>query len=327
MFVEKILEGLPAEVKKKELEEINNVRFSPDIQKWVDECEKIGTRDAFFWKWIYRAIQQTTFSSVDNKYLQSMWENDFLFIIYIVLLDDLVDNGGSKSLLAQLFKIPVLDGRVDYGKLKNKKEKEYLRFAVKIWRRVNSKIIEYPRYEEFKEILHYDIKQIINAMEYDSLVNHNHYLINKREYWMYAPNTMQIVFAATLNLMCMPSFKVRELGFLREVVLGAQKMGRIANWLSTWERELKQDDFTSGVFAYAIELGIISPDDLKKENYAKITRKIREAKIEKNILRDWERYYVQINKIKGRISSIDVDKFLLGTKKLLIMYFVTRGKI
>lgn len=323
-----ILRELTPERIKREVEEVKNTQLPEELEEWVREYEKAGgKRNMLFWQWIYKAIQDTVFSTVEKRYLQSIQINNFLFIIYIILLDDLVDGKGSKNLIIKLLEIPILSGHINNKKLKNKKEKIYLKFAIKIWKRINIKFAEYPRYKEFKQILNYDIKQIINAMEYDNLVNRDHYLINKREYWLYAPNTMQIVFEATLNLMCMPSFKINELGFFREAILGVQKMARIANWLCTWERELKEDDYTSGIFANAIELGIISCDDLKKENYLKIIRKINEAKIEKDILKDWEKYYIQIQKTKNRIISVNAEELLFSAKKLLIMYFTTKGKI
>ena len=41
-------------------------------------------------------------------------------------------------------------------------------------------------------------------------------------------------------------------------------MGRIGNLLSTWQREVRVRDFTSGVFARAVQQGDLELDDLER---------------------------------------------------------------
>ncbi len=184
-----------------------------------------------------------------------------------------------------------------------------------------------PKHSEFEEIFKYDIAQIINALKYDYLVNKHHFLINETEYWRYSPNTMQIVAAMTLDLMCSSEFNRCELGAVRELAWGAQKMGRIANCLSTWEREIKENDFTSSVIAYALKAEILSVNELKKKNQTEIIKKIKTAGIEKYLLKDWEGCYLNIFRLSKKIKSINFNEFIRGTRELHCMYLVSRGQI
>ncbi len=246
--------------------------------------------------------------------------------MFIILIDDTVDRRKDKRLLNELLKIPFLGNCISYKNL-NKEEKEHLDYTIKVWRKMENFARACLRYSEFEEIFKYDIAQIINALKYDYLINKHHFLINETEYWRYSPNTMQIIAAMTLDLMCLSKFNRCELGAVREFIWEAQKMGRIANCLSTWEREIKENDFTSSVIAYALKAGILSVNELKKKNQTEIIKKIKMAGIEKYLLKDWEGCYLNIFRSSKKIKSINFNEFIRGTRELHRMYLVSRGQI
>jgi len=205
----------------------------------------------------------------------------------------------------------------------NKKESQYLKFTLKVWRKINQLIKKSCNYKEFKELFNYDIKQIINGMEYSRIINQNPYLINKTEYWLYAPHTMQFVMGSIIDIMHFSEFDMKELSMVREISWQAQKMARIGNCISTWEREIKDNDLTSGVFAYAINSGILSCKDLIDANNVEIIQKIKKAKIRNKLLKEWENCYLKISKLRKKIKIIDVKKFLLNLEKLIIMEMIS----
>lgn len=319
-----ILRQLTPEIIKREIEAIQKVELPSELQKWVKEYKEVGERDEFIWKWAFRAIQLIIYSSVTEKYQKSLEKTKFLMLMFIVLLDDVSDKMKNRLLLDGMLQISL---QANYPKvsLLNQKEIKYLKFAAKIHRCIVKTIKKYPRYEEFKDIFDYDFDQIINTMKYAIIINNNHYLINKVEYWMYFSHNMQGMISYTIDLMCSPKFNICELGLMRKVTWYAQQMCRIGNWLTTWEREINDKDFTSGVFAYAIDNNIIDVVYLQKNEMGEIIKKIKGSTTENNLLKEWNYFYNQINKLNNKNRSIDIKKILLGLKRWIIMEMSTKG--
>ena len=107
-------------------------------------------------------------------------------------------------------------------------------------------------------------------------------------------------------------------------------MARIGNWLSTWEREIRENDFTSGVFAYAIDTDVITVDDLTKEDKFKIVNKIKKVQIEKKLLKEWEDNYLLIKKLgkkilAKKIQGFNLNKSLQKLEKFIIFHLTSKG--
>jgi len=324
MAIEKILKQLTPERIEKEIEAVQKVKLPPELQKWVKEYEKVGDRDEFIWKWIYSAIQLITLPIVDKKYKNSIWRiKTYVLVIFDILLNDVADRSKNKRLLNELLKIPFSEKNIKLNYL-TKKEKKYLAFTKRFWECTFSQIKRCPRYEELKEIFNYDIAQIIIANQYDYLIAKYHYLINKTENWLYSPCTMGGMLCGTIDVMCSSKFDIKELGVMREVLWEAQKMARIGNWISTWKREIGENDFTSGVFVYALDLDILNNNELKKRNESKISKKIKNSKIEERLLEEWLQSYKKIDRFRRKLKSVDIKEFINGLEKLLILELVSR---
>ncbi|MBL7156513.1 MAG: hypothetical protein ISS87_02890 [Candidatus Pacebacteria bacterium] len=324
MIIEKILKQLTSERIEKEIKAIQKVKLPPELQKWVKEYEKVGDRDEFIWKWIFKIPQINTFSSVSQKYLISLQNTKFLVSMFFILIDDISDKMKNKKLLDTLMAISFSSNLIQLNSLSSK-EKKYFQLTIKLWNHIEKEIKKYPRYKKFRDIFIYDFRQTTNAMLYAYLINKNLTLINNTEYWLYAPHGFQGMVYSTLDLMCSPSFNIKELRPVREIIWRTQIMIGIGNWVSTWERELKDNDFTSGVFIYALNFKVLTTDDFKKENEPDVVKKIKESKIEKRLLEKWGSNYNEINKIGKKIRTINIRKFLRGLKKLLVLEMSSKG--
>jgi hypothetical protein len=184
---------------------------------------------------------------------------------------------------------------------------------------------QYPGYEQLADLLIYDHKQIVNAMEYSSLLNQDLALVNLVEHDAYSPHNMQMMSFATMDLMASRDFDRRELGRLRAVIWHAQSMGRIGNLLSTWQREVKVRDFTSGVFARALQQGDIELDDLESWPTDAIERTIDDGAHDAYFLDRWRFHQRAIEAIAAQIRSVDLRPLLTGLKRLIAMELGSRG--
>ena len=322
-MIRKILKKLTQKQIKKEVEAIQKVKLPPDLQRWVKEYEKVGERDAFLWKWVYKITQITTLPIVSEEYRKSVWKIKTLLVVFDSLLDDIADKEKNGKLLEELIKVAFKQPYIKFDHL-NRREKNYLESAMRLWNYILKSIEKYPKYLEFKEIFKYDISQLLNTMEYAYLINKNPYLINKVEHLLYLSANMTTMICYTIDLMC-SSFNTQKLRKLREIAWEAQKMARIGNWITTWERELKEDDFTSGVIPYALENNLITVENLRKENKEGIIKKIKESEIEDFLLGEWENSFNKVNKGIKSITSSDLEEIPKSLKKLLIMHLISRG--
>lgn len=310
---------------KREIEKTKKIKLPIELQDWVGGYKRVGgERNDFIWKWIYIVSKTITLSGVEKKYLKSLWEIKFLMIMFVVLIDDMADKYKNKKMLEDLIKIPFNQSGIKLVRLKGE-DRKFIAFTMKLWNYIEGIYKKYPRYEEFKEIIQFDLKQLLNAMEYAYLVNKNHNIINKIEYRTYFSHNMQLIIDVMFDLSCSPKFDARELGKIRQVSDHAQFMARIGNWISTWEREIGEEDFTSSVFAYALENKTISLEEMTKNNKEALIKKIRKAGIEDKFLREWEDNYQEIKKLNKNIKSINAVDFLNFLEKIIFMHLTSKG--
>jgi len=321
MAIEKILKQLTPARKKKEIEAIKNIELPKELQQWVKKYKKVGRRGEFFWKFIYRLNEVIDPFHVSDKSIKNV---KTLFVVFIVLIDDVAEKPKNKKLLDNLFRIVLKDDcRESIGL--TYKEKDYLEFSTSLWEHIQKAVKKYDGYRTFKEIFYFDVEQIFNAMKYSYLVNRYPFLINEKEHWIYSPYTLQGMINCVIDLMNVSNLDIEEIGRIREIFLSAQKMARIANCLATWEKEIYENDITNSLLVYAIERQILRIGDLKKDN-KDIIKKINKSGIKNELFKEWEDSRIQVNVLCKKIKSIKGKEFLSQLEELSFLYLLT-GKL
>ena len=301
------------------------INLPKELQKWTEEYEKVGRRDDFTWKRTFRhsgLVNLFTGSKKSQKFLR---DTKFFMFMFIILLDDVADILQNKKLLNEILKIPFERKYIEFNKL-NTKEKKYLKFTIKVWKKVDGRIKKCPRYKEFKEVSEYNVRQLLYGRTYGYIINKKPFLINKAECQSYLPASvcsMQVLFNFTIDFMYCSNLPIEEFGKIRKVVWQTQEMTRRGNWISGWIKEIKEEDFTNGIFAYAMDMDIININDLKKENRTKTIKKIRNSEIEKNLLKEWEDSYHRVEQISRKIKKTKIKKYLSGIEKLLVLVLIS----
>ncbi len=305
------------------LDEISELGLSEVVRDAVAEYRRVGDRSDFLWQWVRRGLELTTLSCVDESLREEVCDTKTLGVMFDVLLDDVADVRRDAGFLDHLIGVtgvrarPVTELRED--------DRAYYDFVRSLWTQIWDRLRGYPRFGELEEILRYDYDQLMNVMRYSTLVNRHPFMLNPAEHDAYLPHNMHMMISATMDLMASPGFDIDELGRVRQVLTYAQQMGRIGNLVTTWERELEQHDFSSGVFAKALTAGVLSVDELRAGNRELIARRVREADLERSFLDRWSELRRRILKLGAGLVSIDVDTLVAGLDELIQIHLASRG--
>jgi hypothetical protein len=313
------------EMIEQQIERVMRLELSDALVSWIDAYSQVGQRPSFLWNWCRRAVELTTLPAVEADRYDEVCDTKVLGVMLDVMWDDIADQSGNDRLLDRLLDIPFVEAGVDFSDF-SPAEQAYAAFTQRVWTEIHSRLRRYPRYEEFRELLDYDYRQLANVMRYSHLSNAHPELLNLVEHDLYTPHNMHIMICATIDMMCSPSFDRREIGKTRELVWYAQCMGRIGNLVTTWRRELDEHDFTSGVYASALSQGDLSIDELLSQNLDLIEAAINEGKHEQFFLDRWQRHRQFLLSRAETIRSFDVNQLVRGLEKLFCLHLGSRGR-
>ncbi len=317
---------LSEDLLQKELDLIQAAKLSSDVESYFDLYSQVGKRTPFLWKWCVHGAELTTISNVAPQWRRDVCDTKVLSIMLCVLLDDVADEQGNQPLLEALMKIiggePAPALRQFSGK--DRKTAEVTQELSQIYK---SRISRYPLHDVYKRILQFDLMQYFNTMRYSCLLNENLSLLNVTEHELYLPHAMHMMSFSTLDLMCTPEFDVHELGRFREAIWHAQCMGRVGNLLCTWEREIEQTDFTSGVFARAVIKGDLDVDQLNASDAPVIEAAIIDGGHEHYFLNRWHEHRECLKIKLAEIHSVDLHGFVEAQERFFRMHLACRGAI
>jgi hypothetical protein len=308
-----------------EIASVMEIKLSESLQPWVAGYAKVGHRNPFLWNWCRRGVEITMLSCVELALEDGVCDTRVLGIMLDVLLDDIADHLKDLAFLEQLLGVMETGVRPDVSAFAPHQQ-AYAAFTMDVWDEIQRRIRHFPRYQEFAELLRFDYRQLFNVMRYSRLLNEYPEMFNLVEHDLYTPHNMHMMISATMDLMCSPAFDRSELAILREVVWRAQCMGRIGNLVTTWQREIGENDFTSGVFARAITAGDLSVSDLWSGNRAYLETVIKRQEHEEFFLRRWQSHRREILAMRARSRTVNFTKLVAGLQRLICLHLGSRGK-
>ncbi len=309
---------------KAEIAHVLNKQLSVDLLPWVDGYAQVGKRNLYLWKWCRQGVEVTTLSCVDPELFDFACDTKVLGVVLDVLLDDIADRKGDAVLLDQLLDLP-FDSQRKCLREAPAEEREYAEFTIDVWQEIKRRTFKLPLYARYSTLWRYDYLQLFNAMRYSHMINQDIALLNLAEHDLYLPHNMHIMISATVDLMCSEGFNQHEVGTLRDAVWHAQCMGRIGNLVTTWERELGDADYTSGVYARAIAEGDVTIQDLLDHDIQAIARDIKAGGHEEFFLQRWAQYRQRLIQLAPRVQSVDLKKLLTGYERLIRLHLGSRG--
>ena len=317
--------GYTSEELSAEQSQIVDTQLSPWFASKIREYEAIGSRGGYLWKWCLYGMRGITFPSVAPELREHVIDTKMLAVLFGVLLDDIADQWQDRAFLNSLIHATFEMGSRDFKRL-NPGYIAYAEFTCAVWDEFQARVTSYPRFDEFRELLDYDNRQIVNTMIYSQLVNEDVNLLNLEEHDVYSPHNMQMISFATIDLMCSPEFNHQEVGRLRAAMWHAQCMGRIGNLVSTWERELRDRDYSSGVFAVLADRYPEITTDMLIDKPDAILSILTKDRIEQVFLDKWVRHRDQFRGRVPLVRSVDLEQVLRGLDQLLRMEIGSRGR-
>ena len=310
--------------------EVKEETLLPPLGRLAAEYDdRIGIRDEYLWKWLARSFRFVTLDSVPDERVERVCTHKSILSMYVTLVDDLADRFRDEASFREASKIPFEQERTDFERPDVRTE--YLRFLQEVWDTTESLLDMAERESEFRPFFEFDLRQALNAMDYERLANDRPEMMNTTEMLQYAPHNMVMLAAADIDMMYSPSIDRDELSRIRETVHRGQKLVRISNWASTWEREIEEGDVTSAMFTEAIARGLLTRRDLERlrdgdgPDSETLVARFEEQGLEEQLLDRWDLEYSKLNSEVPSADSVDLEAFIEGISTVRAYHVASKG--
>ena len=312
------------------IERVQNHSLPDSSVRLIESYDEIvGDRSRFLWKWAHHLFPKFTLSSVDSAGVERLQDDKLTALMFVSILDDVGEMHQDRATFEEATKIPFDHQTVNYDR--PAVDSEVLQFASDVWEQFSPTLQSGPRADEFEEIVAFNVKQVLNAIDYSYVANQNIGFITESELRTYDAHNMMLYVFADIDLIHSTGFDRSELSRFRRVIERVQRMVRIGNWITTWEREITEGDFTSGIVAHALDEGILSADELRASrdtggtDSETIINTIHDQDVEDVFVRQWEEELAAARKFEGAFDTVDVGAYLDGIETVMEYHVASRG--
>jgi len=245
--------------------------------------------------------------------------------MFVTVLDDLVENEGDRATFEEARRLVQNPDAVDPSQVAV--SDEYFAFIERLWTDFSEGLDDAPRGEEFEDVFDYDCRQTLNAMDYSAVVNENPRIANLGGAKHYDAHNMVMFPYADVDLMYSPGFGIDDFGTVRDLLWDLQEMARIGNWLTTWEREVTEGDYSAGIVVLALQEGIVSPAELRdaEDGGAAAIDRIKSADLETRFRDRWAEIYRAVRDREFDTESVDLDALVDGMETVFQYHEASRG--
>jgi hypothetical protein len=301
---------------------LRTIEIDPVAARIAEHCAEIAPRPSFLWQWAKEAITVSTLSSVAAQSLDRVQALKLYSAIFFTAVDDVADTLRDAELFDQILAW-VFRVRRDV-RPPTPERARLLRRLGAIWRYLCAEARRLPRYAELKGFLEFDCATFLQGVSHSLLIQTAPEALCPEEVWTAA---FMLMFA-DLDLMCSPGFDLRELGSVRGLVLEAQQMVILTNALGTWEREVRDADYSSVVISSALSKGVLAAAELRDPTKPDaIIQRVRASDVEAALILEWERRWARARHKAARIRSIDASQYVTGLEQIFQLQMMSRGHL
>jgi hypothetical protein len=244
-----------------------------------------------------------------------------LATLFTVLVDDVADKYKDRKLLNEISIVPY-EEEIGVLMVSEKSENSPLSLAREAWKEILSYLKTGPLFHQYKDLLHFDIGELIQCQRYNYSINITPSLCNCEEYLAYGTHNFNVKPHMTMDLIFSPEFDKDELSSFRTALHHIQIAIQLVNDVYTIEREIN-DEVSFGNYAtiYTMENNIIDLKEVYDDNAYEVIESFAMEKFE-NL---WEHHMGEAKRNLRDLKSFDVERFLVSVFKIRKMYEMACG--
>ena len=305
------------------LDRIDNVSLPEPVDSLAEEYDALfEERDRFLWRWIYSLFPVFTLSSVPETHARHVRTQKTVLTMYVTVLDDLVEHHDDRRTFEEARRLSRDPAAVDRDRVAVTDEQ--FAFVEELWNTFVAGIGDAPRHDEVADVFDYDMRQTTNAMHYSAVVNRHPRIANLSGARRYDAHNMVMFPYADVDLMYSPSFSLADFGALRALLWDLQELARIGNWLTTWEREVREGDYTAGIVVLALEEGVVTPETLQQSPDAAVAA-VQDSDVETRFRQRWRRKHADVRTREFDTGSVDLRGLVDGMETVFEYHRASRG--
>lgn len=326
-----LLNSLDPEEGARHRQEIESVELPEPLAALISDTDVLNDRPLFTWKWIYRIFgEELTLAAVPANQRQTAQETKFLAGVYITMLDDLAERRGDAATFWQLAAVAYPGQTPEWDS--DEIDTAYARCARRVWTALEERLESAPNYRQLRDPYLFDLRSCFQAMDYARVANESYGLMNPREIWRHETDAIGILGTVGADLLFVPSLTASIYRTVRPLLLEAQYLWRLGNWLITWRREAYEGDHTAVLFAEALRNGLITEADLAQLDgdhpavADRVVRVIEESDLETALATEWERRHDQLEEHLAEVDGIDLGDLHADMEWLMRSHLATEGE-
>lgn len=296
------------------------------VERLVERYDRIvPERGRYVWTWLDETLPTFRLSSVAPDHRRRADEGRLLVSVYVTALNDLSDRREDQAAFETASGIP--DGGADGAEA----DDPAVRLAGDAWDAVVDRLEGAPRFDTYLDALLLDLRSTARAQRHAAWSGEHPAKTTYEECLHEQASTMCMDALATVDLMCSPTFDPDEEWAVREAVGLAEPLGRIGNWLTTWERELAEGDLANGIVVKAVEDGVLTVEEVRRARAEPperpaFRRRVRAGGVERAVTRDWQRRFDRAVAHQWNTRTVDLDAFLGSMVGVRHRHEASRGR-
>ncbi len=271
--------------------------------------------DALFLEFLPKGYLATTLNSVQEERSRMVVVAKIHLGMLITLYDDFADNPAllNHRLLEELYKVPFAMDQLQDQHF-DEKEKGVLKLGSFLGQQLLACMNAFPHYQVLCKFFEFDLTQFYQANRFAQLLTTCPSAANRFELALYGPHNMGMVAAGVIDLMASDYIDMQELGTIRTVFSYGQRLGRICNVLTTYERELSEGDITNELKVMNIESTRGAFHEQGKENGS--LDKNRSHSLRSILEKERTNLFARIIGLAPYVKSFNVHQYVNGLRYL-----------